>query len=124
MRKGILEAARQCAAFGSNEYTLCYYCPNKSKPETCQEIFAKAIIEQHERYGWHDLRKDPDDLPKTKGVYIGCVENPRNHQRTTGEIALYDITATGFYIWKRKRGFVQHQNVVAWREIEQFEGGE
>lgn len=59
MDKEILEGARYCI----NTFENCFPCLLDCGETSCVQVFAKTIIEQHEKYGWHDLRKDPTDLP-------------------------------------------------------------
>lgn len=86
----------------------------------CLDEFAN-VVDANNKYRWHDLRKNPSDLPDKTGFYIACVEHPKNHERNTREITLYGITPAGVYLWKKNNRFVQHESVVAWREIEPFE---
>lgn len=60
MNKEIIEYAELCAS-GSGED--CRACVLPLRHTSCVELFAKAIIEQHDKYRWHDLRKNPNDLP-------------------------------------------------------------
>lgn len=55
----ILEAARHCVEDGCDE------CP-LNKPFLCigdPYDFAEAILKQNEKYGWHDIVKNPNDMP-------------------------------------------------------------
>lgn len=66
------------------------------------------------KYQWHDLRKNPDDLPKKDGndeteyvlVAIGCPD------WYTWEQAYYDY---GKRMWS-----TYDQNVFAWKYVEPF----
>lgn len=58
MNTEILESSEKC--INGN----CVEC--KLDIEKCPYEFAKAILEHHKKYGWHDLRKKPDDLPDTE----------------------------------------------------------
>ena len=83
------------------------------------KIVIKAL-EKADKYKWHDLRKNPDDLPEADEY--GCSEyvlimigTPEwdNH-----EWAYYNHNTRG---WSTP---FYEQNVFAWRYIEPFEGGE
>ena len=85
-------------------------------PRKVREVCLKAL-EKADKYRWHDLRKNPDDLPEADEygcseyvlVMIGTPEWD-NH-----EWAYYNhntrMWSTPFY----------EQNVFAWRYIEPFE---
>lgn len=74
----------------------------------------KKALEKADKYRWHDLRKNPDDLPEDNGygesdyvlVLAGCFE--WNHC----EWACYSHSA--------KKWSTYEQNVFAWRYIEPF----
>lgn len=72
------------------------------------------------KYRWHDLRKNPEDLPEKCGFYIACVEHPTNHTRNTREVQLYNIV-NGKCVWRKNNRFLLEKSVIAWREIEEFE---
>ena len=81
------------------------------------KIVSKAL-EKANKYRWHDLRKNPDDLPEADEY--GCSEyvlimigTPEwdNH-----EWAYYNYNTKG---WSTP---FYEQNVFAWRYIEPFEG--
>ena len=79
------------------------------------KIVSKAL-EKADKYRWHDLRKNPDDLPEDNGY--GCSE--------------YVLVMIGTPEWNRwEQAYYHHgkrlwstyeQNVFAWRYIEPFEG--
>ena len=86
-----------------------------------EEAIKMAIeaLEKADKYRWHDLRKNPDDLPEADEY--GCSEyvlimigTPEwdNH-----EWAYYNYNTKG---WSTP---FYEQNVFAWRYIEPFEGG-
>ena len=87
----------------------------KAKEDAC--ILAVEALKKADKYRWHDLRKNPDDLPEAIGggyeseyvlVMIGTPEW-NNH-----EWAYYNhntrMWSTPFY----------EQNVFAWRYVEPF----
>ena len=66
--------------------------------------FEKAIdaLENQNKYRWHDLRKDPNDLPKVEdGIMV-----------LTKHIGGYGL---------RTAFMVSNTDTIAWREIEPFE---
>ena len=81
---------------------------------------AIEVLEKADKYRWHDLRKNPDDLPEDNGygcseyvlVMIGTPEWD-NH-----EWAYYNHNTK---MWSTP---LCEQNVFAWRYIEPFEGEE
>ena len=88
------------------------------------DIAIKAL-EKEEKYHWHDLRKNPDDLPKNlSGSYL--FENKwgqvfKGTFRAVGDIKLFET-----HIYSKDHGgdiWLQYKtcNVVQWKEIEPFE---
>ena len=85
----------------------------KAKEDAC--ILAVEALEKADKYRWHDLRKNPDDLPEDNGY--GCSE--------------YVLVMTGTPEWNSwEQAYYHHgkrlwstyeQNVFAWRYIEPFE---
>ena len=87
-------------------------------PREVREVCLKAL-EKADKYKWHDLRKNPDDLPEAIG---------------DGYESEYVLVMTGTPEWNSwEQAYYHHgkrlwstyeQNVFAWRYIEPFEGGE
>ena len=87
----------------------------KAKEDAC--ILAVEALERANKYRWHDLRKNPDDLPEADEY--GCSE--------------YVLVMTGTPEWDNHEwAYYNHntrmwstpfceQNVFAWRYIEPFE---
>lgn len=86
--------------------------------EKCAVESAIEALEKQEKYKWHDLRKDPSDLPETNGndesdyvlVMIGCPE--WNHWERA------------YYKHSSKMWSTFEQNIFAWKYIEPFESEE
>ena len=77
---------------------------------------AIKALEKADKYRWHDLRKNPDDLPKAIGgsyvseyvfVMIG----------TPG----WNNCEWAYYKHNHKEWSTYEQNIIAWRYIEPFE---
>ena len=76
----------------------------------------KKYKDRAEKYKWHDLRKDPEDLPREDGLYCIAIE-------------WADEIETGFGQWENMYGYRSGwsalmpslQAVIAWKEIEPFE---
>ena len=73
-----------------------------------------TVKEYKEKYRWHDLRKNPDDLPEdSKDVLVtvkgGCVN--RTWHDSCG---WRNATA-------KKASYYSDKSVLAWKEIEEFE---
>ena len=87
----------------------------KAKEDAC--ILAVEALKKADKYRWHDLRKNPDDLPEADEY--GCSE--------------YVLVMTGTPEWDNHEwAYYNHntkmwstplceQNVFAWRYIEPFE---
>ena len=79
---------------------------------------AIKALEKADKYRWHDLRKNPDDLPEADGnsesdyvlVMIGTPE--------------WNSWEQAYYHHGKRLWSTYEQNVFAWRYIEPFEGGE
>ena len=79
-------------------------------------LMAIKALEKADKYRWHDLRKNPDDLPEAiGGSYVS-------------EYVLVMIGTPGWnnYEWayykhNHKEWSTYEQNVFAWRYIEPFE---
>ena len=77
------------------------------------KIVSKAL-EKADKYRWHDLRKNPDDLPEDNGygksqyvlVMIGTPE--------------WNSWEQAYYHHGKKMWSIYEQNVFAWRYIEPF----
>lgn len=89
--------------------------------------FSRAIdaLERQEKYRWHNLNKDPEDLPKNLSkIYL--YENKlgqvfKGTFRIVGDIKLFEthiyLKAHGGDIWLQ----YETRNVVRWKEIEPME---
>ena len=83
--------------------------------------FLKEMLEECEKYRWHDLRKDPKDLLKKSGTYLVCIEYPT------------EVKEVGIIFYEKNRyGYRSGWNmltpndgkVIVWKEIEPFEEDE
>ena len=72
---------------------------------------AIEALEKTYKYRWHDVRKNPDDLPKEPGYYLVKRQQDR---WTICDYVVYGYTPDRNY-WSTL------DNVFAWREIEPFE---
>ena len=72
----------------------------------------KELKEYKEKYRWHDLRKNPDDLPEDiKYVWV-FIKGECTHR------SWHDSHG-----WRRRNSNILYYNdesVLAWREIEEF----
>ena len=79
---------------------------------------AIKALEKADKYRWHDLRKNPDDLPEADGnsesdyvlVMIGTPE--------------WNSWEQAYYHHGKRLWSTYEQNVFAWRYIEPFKGEE
>ena len=88
-------------------------------PEYYEAIeMAVEALEKADKYRWHDLSKNPDDLPEADGnsesdyvlVMIGTPE--------------WNNWEQAYYHHGKRLWSTYEQNVFAWRYIEPVEGGE
>ena len=116
-------------------------CDCKRKCNTdgrdCYIKFAIKALEKADKYRWHDLRKNPKDLPRNldKSVMYTCVHE--NHLYDPEYPAYYfNIEREEFGFWRNvfddaTLGFcvfdtlsdLGYERVIAWREIEPFKAG-
>lgn len=82
----------------------------KSLSEICESIGKKIHDIQH-KYKWHDLRKDPDDVPKENGHYLIVYQ------------WIGDNTGIAIEAYNPYDGFhtPPEYPCIAWKEIEPFE---
>ena len=79
---------------------------------------AIEALEKAEKYRWHDLIKDPDDLPTEKNDYMCATSGWSN--------AIFYQVCTYFIdddLWSPDCP-TNYNNVIAWREIEPFKESE
>ena len=85
----------------------------KAKEDAC--ILAVEALEKANKYRWHDLRKNPDDLPeadeygRSEFVFV-----------MTGTPEWYSCE-WAYYHHDKKLWSIYEQDVFAWRYIEPFE---
>lgn len=82
----------------------------------CSECAINDMLKDKEKYRWHDLRKDPNDLPEYGKLVVAWILE---------QSAVYNgyvISTSASYIHSYAMGV--HNNlheVIAWRYIEPFE---
>ena len=81
------------------------------------KIVSKAL-KKADKYRWHDLRKNPDDLPEADEY--GCSEYVLVMIGTPE----WNSWEQAYYHHDKKLWSTYEQNVFAWRYIEPFEGEE
>ena len=85
-------------------------------PEYYEAIeMAADALEKADKYRWHDLRKNPDDLPEADEY--GCSEYVLAMTGTPE----WDNHEWAYYNHNTKMWSTYGQNVFAWRYIEPFE---
>lgn len=76
----------------------------------------KEILKEQEKYKWHDLRKNPDDLPEK---YIEVLVTDGGSYEIW---SLSDIGGSEEIVWADEYGnYLDVDEAIAWREIEAFE---
>ena len=80
--------------------------------------FETAIkaLEQADKYRWHDLRKNPDDLPEAI-----CNGHESDYVLVMIGIPEWNHWEWAYYHHDKKLWSTYEQNVFAWRYIEPFE---
>lgn len=76
----------------------------------------ETLMKKEIEYKWHDLRKDPKDLPDKSGMYLVCIEYPTEEK----EVGVgYYKNMYGYEGWIAL--IPNDGEVIAWKEIEPFE---
>lgn len=84
----------------------------------CYQQGREDVINEVEKYLWHDLRKYPSDLPRKDGLYCVAVKYDA-----------YGPAEVGFGQWENMYGYgsgwsalmPNYGKVIAWKELEPFE---
>ena len=77
-------------------------------------------LEQQNKYRWHDLRKDPNDLPNDDSIeYVVCVEYRNGKRECT--ICCLDMGGDMMLLPTLGNWIGNSYHIIAWREIEPFE---
>ena len=75
-----------------------------------------------EKYRWHDLRKDHNDLPNDDSIeFIVCVEYRNGKRECT--VGCLDLGGEMMLLPELGNWIGNGYQIIAWREIEPFEGG-
>lgn len=104
----------------SNSNTSCEWLKEDVKGTITAFTMAIEALEKADKYRWHDLRKNPDDLPEADGnneseYVLAMIGTPEwNHY----EWAYYNHNTR---MWSTS---LYEQNVCAWRDVEPFKGEE
>ena len=95
--------------FASNGYAL--GC-TKSSFEIAKKSFLAGL--KAGRPQWHDLRKDPNDLPKNNAMVLTRLKNKR--------LKISTFMENKFTIWNKDYDtYTKLYDVIAWCEIPKFE---
>lgn len=77
-------------------------------------------LEAQNKYRWHDLRKDPDDLPNEDSIeFIVCVEYRNGKRECT--VGCLDMGGEMMLLPTLGNWIGNSYHIIAWREIEPFE---
>lgn len=84
----------------------------------CVEVDAIRVavkaLEKAEKYRWHDLRKNPNDLPKNEAEYLVKIDCENG---TWYEVAHFENDS----LYNNLNGEYMGDASIAWKEIETFE---
>lgn len=106
---GCVECAREHEQLAEWLELLKQYC----MLGTLEEV--GEALEKAEKYHWHNLRKNPDDLPKESGDYIVWYQSINNAYN--GAKVMFYSARTGWVIGRARK----EEGIIAWRKIKQFE---
>ena len=120
MFKAIIMAEIDRIPYHYDEEVGEYVYDNTSKVNELFELdkIVSKAFKKADKYRWHDLRKNPDDLPEYNGnsesdyvlVMIGTPE--------------WNSWEQAYYSHDKKMWSTYEQNVLAWRYIEPFKDEE
>lgn len=79
---------------------------------------AIEVMEKAEKYRWHDLREDPDDLPSRRNMYMCFAEGDFVIEDGSVVHGKYPVIVPFPF---SEYGSRYNFKVVVWREIEPFE---
>ena len=89
---------------------------------------AISAVENQDKYYWHDLKKNPDDLPDKcdRTTYLIFGEYEKGKDYFLSKFYGYGEECQGYRecpqgVWEAHSSGI---DVIAWREIEPFEGGD
>lgn len=74
------------------------------------------LFDEQNKYRWHDLRKNPDDLPEDNKQVLVSIKDGCIHR-----------TWHDSHGWRNRNSkirYYSYKSVLAWREIEEFESEE
>lgn len=82
---------------------------------------AISALKKADKYRWHDLRKDPNDLPEIDPDLLPISKRVYFSTKDDAYTGTYDHLLE---TWDSDglEGFAVSEVVIAWREIEPFEG--
>lgn len=76
--------------------------------------------EAQNKYRWHDLRKDPNDLPNDDSFeYVVCVEYQNGKRECT--VGCLDMGGDMMLLPTLGNWIGNSYHIIPWREIEPFE---
>lgn len=113
------EAIKWFEAFQNNLiYEFDVYDERFSDALKASKVAIKAL-EQQNKYRWHDLRKDPNDLPNDDSIeFIVCVEYRNGKRECT--VGCLDIGGDMMLLPTLGNWIGNSYHIIAWREIEPF----
>ena len=85
------------------------------------EYMQKAYIAGATENGivWHDLRKNPDDVPLIEGRYLCILDYGRTHSKPV--VLMYADDRLGHFVWVADDDDIYDGCVSKWAEIPKFE---
>lgn len=75
------------------------------------------LFNKQQKYRWHDLRKNPDDLPEDNKDVLVTIKGGCENRTWHDSRGWRNATA-------KKARYYSDKSVLAWREIEEFESEE
>ena len=96
----------------SNKFQNPEYAGYDVALDDAREAVKMARKEEREKLTWHDLRKNPNDLPENFDVVIVCVKRVSGHTES-----LIGYNDGGIWFVEQEG---EEPNVIAWMDIPAF----
>ena len=106
----------------SNRYMVVSECidANSAIKENIALDMAISALEAQDKYRWHDLRKDPNDLPNDDSIeYVVYVEYRNGKRECT--VGCLDMSGDMMLLPTLGNWIGNSYHIIAWREIEPFD---
>ena len=113
--KEVIELIRYCQYNGDCEKCK-LYLPRENICMDAHDIVTHSVILEHyDKYKWHNLRENPEDLPSDFSKVLVCF-------RLSPKMNIYEVCLykNGYFCMSFGTRASENRNVLGWREVEPF----